>query len=83
MTLFLVLLHFVNFIFLQLFSSLPVNWVYIIRGGSRAAATSKMEHFVIVFQNDINDSWCLAYQGVRNDSFSENLACFVFLKHPF
>ena len=24
-----------------------------------------------------------AYQGVRNVSFSENLACFVFLKHPF
>ena len=24
-----------------------------------------------------------AYQGVRNDRFSENLACFVFLKHPF
>ena len=24
-----------------------------------------------------------AYQGVRNVLFSENLACFVFLKHPF
>ena len=24
-----------------------------------------------------------AYQGVRNVYFSENLACFVFLKHPF
>ena len=24
-----------------------------------------------------------AYQGVRNVCFSENLACFVFLKHPF
>ena len=24
-----------------------------------------------------------AYQGVRNVPFSENLACFVFLKHPF
>ena len=24
-----------------------------------------------------------AYQGVRNVGFSENLACFVFLKHPF
>ena len=24
-----------------------------------------------------------AYQGVRNVRFSENLACFVFLKHPF
>ena len=24
-----------------------------------------------------------AYQGVRNIRFSENLACFVFLKHPF
>ena len=23
------------------------------------------------------------YQGVRNVRFSENLACFVFLKHPF
>ena len=23
------------------------------------------------------------YQGVRNVCFSENLACFVFLKHPF
>ena len=23
------------------------------------------------------------YQGVRNNSFSENLACFVFLKHRF
>ena len=23
------------------------------------------------------------YQGVRNICFSENLACFVFLKHPF
>ena len=25
----------------------------------------------------------IAYQGVRNVRFSENLACFVFLKHPF
>ena len=25
---------------------------------------------------------CL-YQGVKNSSFSENLACFVFLYHPF
>ena len=25
----------------------------------------------------------LAYQGVRNVCFSENLACFVFLKHSF
>ena len=25
---------------------------------------------------------CL-YQGVRNVRFSENLTCFVFLKHPF
>ena len=24
-----------------------------------------------------------AYQGVRNICFSENLACFAFLKHPF
>ena len=24
-----------------------------------------------------------AYQGVRNIRFLENLACFVFLKHPF
>ena len=24
-----------------------------------------------------------AYQGVRNICFLENLACFVFLKHPF
>ena len=24
-----------------------------------------------------------AYQGVRNVCFSENLTCFVFLKHPF
>ena len=24
-----------------------------------------------------------AYQGVRNIHFSENLTCFVFLKHPF
>ena len=24
-----------------------------------------------------------AYQGVGNVRFSENLACFVFLKHPF
>ena len=24
-----------------------------------------------------------AYQGVRNLRFSENLTCFVFLKHPF
>ena len=24
-----------------------------------------------------------AYQRVRNIRFSENLACFVFLKHPF
>ena len=24
-----------------------------------------------------------AYQGVRNVRFSENLACFIFLKHPF
>ena len=24
-----------------------------------------------------------AYQGIRNVRFSENLTCFVFLKHPF
>ena len=24
-----------------------------------------------------------AFQGVRNVRFSENLTCFVFLKHPF
>ena len=24
-----------------------------------------------------------AYQGLRNVHFSENLACFIFLKHPF
>ena len=24
-----------------------------------------------------------AYQGVRNVSFTENLACVAFLKHPF
>ena len=24
-----------------------------------------------------------AYQGVRNVRFSENLMCFIFLKHPF
>ena len=24
-----------------------------------------------------------AYQGIRNVRFSQNLACFVFLKHPF
>ena len=29
-----------------------------------------------------NTSAC-AYQGIRNVCFSENLACFVFLKHPF
>ena len=27
--------------------------------------------------------WEPWYQGVRNVRFSENLACFVFLKHPF
>ena len=26
--------------------------------------------------------WC-TYQGVKNARFSENLACLVFLKHPF
>ena len=26
--------------------------------------------------------WC-AYQGIRNVRFSENLACFFFMKHPF
>ena len=36
-----------------------------------------------VFQeNKAHQSTC-AYQGVRNFHFSENLACFVFLKHPF
>ena len=25
----------------------------------------------------------VTYQGVRNVHFSENLTCFVFLKHPF
>ena len=24
-----------------------------------------------------------AYQGIRNVRFSENLVCFIFLKHPF
>ena len=27
--------------------------------------------------------YACAYQGVRNIRFSENLACFVFLKQPF
>ena len=29
------------------------------------------------------DKRTCAYQGVRNVRFSENLSCFVFLKHPF
>ena len=29
------------------------------------------------------DPCSVAYQGVRNVNFSENLACYVFLKHPF
>ena len=29
-----------------------------------------------------NECVCM-YQGVRNVCFSENLACFVVLKHPF
>ena len=34
-----------------------------------------------VFQE--NKAHACAYQGVRNVRFSENLACFVFLKYPF
>ena len=30
----------------------------------------------------ISERTCV-YQGARNVRFSENLACFVFLKHPF
>ena len=37
----------------------------------------KNEHFLPP------DTHTCAYQGVRNVRFSENLACFVFLKHPF
>ena len=37
----------------------------------------KNEHFLPP------DTHTCAYQGVRNLRFLENLACFVFLKHPF
>ena len=39
----------------------------------------------IFWKTNIPDSLicACAYQGVRNVRFSENLACFVFLKHPF
>ena len=38
-----------------------------------------------VFQEDKarQSTHACAYQVVRNVRFSENLACFVFLKHPF
>ena len=37
-----------------------------------------------VFQeNKARQIFRKTYQGVRNVRFSENLACFVFLKHPF
>ena len=38
----------------------------------------------VVRQNGEPQNGCAyIYQGVRNVRFSENLACFVFLKHPF
>ena len=50
-------------------------------GVSRKQSTPnfpKNEHFLPL----IRTRTC-AYQGVRNVSFLENLACFNFLKHPF
>ena len=48
----------------------------------------KNEHFLPLIRTRtcayqrVRNVWC-AYQGVRNVCFSENLACFVFMKHPF
>ena len=38
----------------------------------------KNQHFL-----PANTCMYCAYQGIRNVRFSENLVCFVFLKHPF
>ena len=50
-------------------------------GVSRKQSTPnflKNEHFL-----PSDSTRMCAYQGVRNVCFLENLACFVFLKHPF
>ena len=50
-------------------------------GVSRKQSTPnflKNEHFL-----PSDSTRTCAYQGVRNVCFSENLPCFVFLKHPF
>ena len=43
----------------------------------------KGRNSIQVFQENKALQIFRAYQGVRNVHFPENLACFVFLKHPF
>ena len=47
----------------------------------------KIKHVKFSEKTNISDSLIgtrtSAYQGVRNVRFSENLACFVFFRHPF
>ena len=43
---------------------------------------NKTQKLSVIRQRGESGRTC-AYQGVRNVCFSENLACFVFLKHSF
>ena len=54
----------------------PIFWQYL--GNKAKERISKR-----VFQENKARQRTCAYLGVRNVRFAENLACFVFLKHPF
>ena len=54
------------------------------KGESQNGCFKKTKHAKFFEKRTFLASWyARAYQGVRNVRFSENLACFVFLKHPF
>ena len=56
------------------------------KGRSLNGCSKKTKHIKFSAKETFLTPWhtrTCAYQGVRNVCFSENLACFVFLKHPF
>ena len=53
------------------------------RGESRNGCFKKTEHVKLSKKQIFLRVRMCAYQGVKNFRFSENLTCFVSLRHPF
>ena len=53
------------------------------RGESESGCFKKPKHAKFSEKRTFFTPVSCADQGVKNVCFSENLACFVFLKHPF